>query len=979
MQPANIQNSPILQCTKGDTTMDASAEGRTLSYPRLVAIALLLILTTWGRGSLVRAGGERSHDPYDYVVPESQPMEGNRVPPGFTPIDMSSTAVQAPSVLPRGKKRIAAGLRWIGEVPFRVSDPADIPGVGRETVGAASVSLPGDSREIFMLIRADIPGRMYTHQSRNSTMYLWRLAEPEFFVVEVTYEDGTADRFIPFNPGLSDYALRPGIQTCVVHPDPKKTTEKLVFRDRMRNTAFGLVGVTVNAGEPRVEPPRKLTPLPPSAPSADRVADCRLEFGTEDGLAWEAIHTNLLDEPVELSGVPVFSLRIGERDYPSTNWHVAGTERTGNAQTIRLELQEDDLALRATLRSVRTGSDRVELSLEVLNEGEGPVTGELTFPRLAGLTLGSEQDTWYLFTANGGIINNIPADWTHEDNWGPRERWEFGDKKPLQVDGFFNPVQGGGVSIRTRDRRLLQRTYTLTKQPGEGCSYGIRYFSETVLPGESWSSTPVSFQAVPGGWRQQFNAYRSWAKTVDNRTIPAPKRFRETFLTCNPPIWTTNFREDVIEAQEKLYGVGYVHLFGWSFHPNTGPNARRAGRPKADWGWRKWGVYDRLDKYGGIEGFKTKIMGRIRQEYGAGVGLYVDPYLYDRDWDRALEEFYGNLPAEEQDRILEEYNEGFSADAQEMTQQRLLRLWVARQKNGRPRSGHHARAMCLHQEGWRAYVAGSIQFVAERLHPTGIYVDEVTRLLGSKKCFAPQHDHRPGDLLSGIRTMLREIREVVPPDIALYCEYTPVDVMAPLMDGSLGHVVTVGWHKTPTMVRSFYEKAAPHYVDLPRFALPRLKRFEIFSHRYLRNGNWFVLKYPFFNGSAFYGRGFVAKRPGWEPEPAAVDFVRNALRILRTHADAFTSEEVEPLVETRIPLVFANRFSTGEKTVWTLFNAGYRTRRGVVLEVRDGTGARYADAWNDTPIEPEIDGQTARIPYEIGPRSVGCIIREPAQ
>jgi hypothetical protein len=59
-----------------------------------------------------------------------------------------------------------------------------------------------------------------------------------------------------------------------------------------------------------------------------------------------------------------------------------------------------------------------------------------------------------------------------------------------------------------------------------------------------------------------------------------------------------------------------------------------------------------------------------------------------------------------------------------------------------------------------------------------------------------------------------------------------------------------------------------------------------------------------------------------------------------------------------------------------LLNASYRTLRGPLLTVPHQDGAAYRDAWNDRPLEARVRNEQAELAFEIGPRSVGCIVRQ---
>ncbi len=108
-------------------------------------------------------------------------------------------------------------------------------------------------------------------------------------------------------------------------------------------------------------------------------------------------------------------------------------------------------------------------------------------------------------------------------------------------------------------------------------------------------------------------------------------------------------------------------------------------------------------------------------------------------------------------------------------------------------------------------------------------------------------------------------------------------------------------------------------------------------------------------------------------EPASVQALSKMFRILHENADVFTSSNVEPLMTTGIPGVLVNRFRGEKKTIWTVFNANYRTAKGRLVEVPAETNARYADLWNGAPVRVRTVGKSAFLEVEIAPRDVACI------
>jgi hypothetical protein len=246
-----------------------------------------------------------------------------------------------------------------------------------------------------------------------------------------------------------------------------------------------------------------------------------------------------------------------------------------------------------------------------------------------------------------------------------------------------------------------------------------------------------------------------------------------------------------------------------------------------------------------------------------------------------------------------------------------------------------------------------------------MYIDEFGKCMTSRTCYSTEHGHpSPMGMSPGERILLWQIREALPERIATYCEYIPADVTAQYIDGGFGHVPLHGW-------RDGYDVVAPHYVNLQRFAFPDFKTLQLIYYVPQKDGNWFLLKYPFFDGDGYYLTSSCL-----QSDDHAREFYRRVFAIQHKYAAEFTSDVVEPLVPTEQPNVFANRFSTGTRTVWTIFNANYRTQRGALLTVPHRERATYRDVWNDREVSVRIAGNQAQLSFEIGPRSVGCIVQE---
>jgi hypothetical protein len=283
--------------------------------------------------------------------------------------------------------------------------------------------------------------------------------------------------------------------------------------------------------------------------------------------------------------------------------------------------------------------------------------------------------------------------------------------------------------------------------------------------------------------------------------------------------------------------------------------------------------------------------------------------------------------------------------------------------------------MCPYVKEWRDYLTSVYTRLAKDLKVNGLYVDEIGLTMLTRTCHNPTHGHPvPMHMSPGEGIIARQIREALPTEMVTYGEMGATDVLSQYIDGTFSYIGWWSWRSPAWMApHPSYDEIAPHYVNLRRFVFPDFKNFQLIHEIPLKNGNWFLLKYPFFTGDGYYLRHQVFT---WADDRSR-SFLRTVFRIYHEYVDAFTSRDVEPLVQTEVPGLFANRFSAPKATVFTLLNANYRTIQGDLLKVPHVHGARYLDAWNQQPLQPRaIMGDKAVLALEMGPRSVGCVVQQ---
>jgi len=208
--------------------------------------------------------------------------------------------------------------------------------------------------------------------------------------------------------------------------------------------------------------------------------------------------------------------------------------------------------------------------------------------------------------------------------------------------------------------------------------------------------------------------------------------------------------------------------------------------------------------------------------------------------------------------------------------------------------------------------------VAEVARTTGadaVYLDQFG--FGRKRCYSSAHGHPRGvETLPGEIRMAREVRRALDRagrrNTMIYIEETPPDAAAPYFDAAfcynLPHADT---------------RLSPAKLNLSRFVFPDIRLWDMVSIGIDPR----VLPAEDFRLSLWHGNGLWLKGHSdtWYGEDL-LRFARRAREILRKHAAAFNGD-AEPLVASPHPAVLINRFSGEGETVYTLFNASYRTAR----------------------------------------------------
>jgi hypothetical protein len=567
--------------------------------------------------------------------------------------------------------------------------------------------------------------------------------------------------------------------------------------------------------------------------------------------------------------------------------------------------------------AVVTNTGEIQVTLTMTNPTASAIAVAPTFPDLSGLNPGGNYSTfYYCFPQMGDLCGTSNKTVTRY----------YGGDFPMQFMDLYDGT-AGGIYIMSHDLSDSFRTYTLTKT-ATNATLSVAYASQTIPAGGSWVLSAV-IGAHTGDWHAALAAYRSWVATWYAPLVPRHSWFqdvynlREMFLytntaigdtpAYNPTSQTYVFNSLLAQDAAAFGGIDYVHLFDWSQTPSGG----------------RVGDYNPWSYLGGAAAFSNQLA--AIQSGGSPVGLYFEGYLI------STQSTIGQ-------------SSGATWELLNSSEQTYTSM------------GANYYYACPDVPAWTNYLAGKVLGAISNCAPAGIYLDEFG-FGWQYPCYNSSHPHTiPSQQVQAEGAMMRQLRLALPASNVLYSEERNTDVNSQYQDGSFTYCVS----QTDT-------NNNPSAVDLPRFALPDYKVFEIISLDAPLGNNPRGVLATFFNGEGIWLEGPLNST--WFPSNICA-LITQTHAVLRQYADAFRGTNPAPLVPTLNSNLYANEFPGANRTVWTLYNASSQTLSGELLAVTNKPNYRYYDAWNNQFLTPRISGTNAYLTLAVAPGGAGCVVQE---
>jgi hypothetical protein len=640
----------------------------------------------------------------------------------------------------------------------------------------------------------------------------------------------------------------------------------------------------------------------------------------------------------------------GSRDFRLEN---VETGQQGLAATLTL----DEPRLAASLR-VGIEEEGLRLGMSLSNAGQAAVDFKLAFPHLAGLAISKKPgNDYYFFPWGGGIINNRPA----------TIRRGYGDHEALyQLMDLYSLEGGGGLAIRADDAEGWHKVVSLRKHvPGqaefggqvlgmpaaeeyrltnpfeavEGTSLAYEYLRRTRAPGESFAPADAVIWAHPHDWKVPMTRYAAWAHRVWEFR-PYPSRLGP-IVHMIAAGWDgdTLYKDGAYRTDFIKPNTDCIELMSWwdwfPFGP-WGTPIDKVREVMGEGAWKLWepyfvkdpvtgqtmwnnqpGDYDGYnERFGGLPAFRKAV--QACKDMGALVTLYTDPFRLD------VGSKAGRDHGEE---------------------------WGVVKEDGEHSKAYDVYNPCHDDPDVRQWVADTMERVMRETGADGIRLDEYGHR--GFVCYSDKHQHTYAErgitqwqkATADATRMVRERMDKVAPGSALTTEHPGYDYLMQFIDGCITYDLTV--QKT---------ELRPLEVNLQRFYFPECKAFEL-DHQGADREH----KKRFWNGVASFG--------AYYPD--------GMYRVLREYGDLFDSPYCEPLVPTLVDRVYANRFGSGPKMVFTVYNATGHTVDGPTLALPIGPPLppthRVVDLLTGEPAKVERVGRVLAVRLYLPRDEVACI------
>ena len=639
------------------------------------------------------------------------------------------------------------------------------------------------------------------------------------------------------------------------------------------------------------------------------------ELSLLDGLSWERIYNKITSEDylAEEDNSPVFYLLRKKRQVNSTDFTATDVQLSESAddKSMQLTLSYAPLKLDCLVEAAIDKSDQMQWSLKVQNKSKRDTKIQAVFPVISRINIGNLiEENSYFYPWRSGIVGQVDCDLTYE----------YGGMAWMQVISVFCEDLESGLYTYTRDssgqfkgmifkksspdsqelvqHRELTAAYEVPADifefdEGVGLAY---YYLPQQIVGNGELTLPTTTMCVyRGDWKHALESYSKWAHTW-YKNLDRPQWFKDcfSFLPRHKPSY---YSEDEKRYMGTELFSGSEHIVQWAhwwdyMEGRDLPRTILMGKEQP-------GDFDYNQSRGGLEAFREEV--RKTQECGVRFTVYIDHRFCCNETKIGRE---------------------------------MGAKWAAIYEPGGKYAGYGGPddqyVTCYHDsDAWPDYLAKTCGRIIRDTGMDGIYLDELALPFA---CYNTEHAHnRDHDSIVHIPTFVanmkkaRDAMRAENPEAILWTEHAGSDYFTQFIDGS--------W--TQTFYKGAFPFAEKHFdknsLNYFRFCFPE---FKLATWGNSNDGP----RRCFFNGIGVdWGVG-------------RVDYLRKTGQVLKENGDAIATLKPEPLVETQIKNVLANKFPIPGKTIYTIYNKTDKEVSGELLEVTPNADYHYVELLHDNEV-----------------------------
>lgn len=682
----------------------------------------------------------------------------------------------------------------------------------------------------------------------------------------------------------------------------------------------------------------------------------RLILSVKDGmLVRELLHKRIGTNVISSPSQSLFRLITNESDFagfaPGKFELVNASIKKGKGgvSTARITLSSAQREMLLTISATVDDSPELQLSATIKNISNKTQNIRFAFPVLEGVNVGNDLErNYYLYPYGGGLIDNKPVSLIGMYGAGgiSRALW-------LQLLDVYNERLNAGVYLRGNENNPdIYKYLALYKSPSSaddlpmhsergfgnfnasanqsvddyahifGLSKGVGMACGSVRrslsPGNEFFAGKYVIGVHEGNWRSAMGAYMKWVKTwYVARQRPAWIKHVYQHRAFHPQHYydVKNNRWILNQTVNELDDE--VQIWAWW-------NWEKRDNAKSGFVWFTQGAgsYDYSGyhtEWGGLKALKEQIV--AAQKRGKRIGLYFGPTTlsglerqvgsYARDW--ALEE-----------------PKGRTMDVYDFTSQ----------------TGVNVYDTCPAVTEFQDHVVSTVARVARETGVDEIYLD-VYGAQGVATCDNPLHHHNTPEVwIRGEIELRKKVLAAlagVGKQISLMTEDVGSDYMSQYVD--------MGFYSQWKFLNN-------GFTNLFRFYFPAVKMIDLFDESNPADYN-----IAFYNGDGWHG---------FFDDEKLKPLLRRLGRCAHENSDAFNCVQPVPLIETRTPKVYANKFPLAHKIIYTVYNDGSTgTKARFVASAKRHT--HFVDLFGHRELIPNTEQGACVVSLDLPAKEAGCV------